>query len=248
MFTGVNLWEVLSNLKKCKWVDLTHEFGGDTPRWPGFEPEKIETLFNIEEHGIFVNKFAFPGQYGTHMDAPGHFAKGGRLVDSIELKEMVLPMVVIDCSEKVRKNIDYEMTIEDIGEWKSKYGKIPEGSFVAMRTDWSKNWPDQNKYLGKDSEGNAHSPGWSFEALKFLYEERKISANGHEPFDTDASVTQVKYGFQGENYILHQDTFQIEVMTNLDQVPPKGAIIFCIVPKAKEAPGFPVRAFAIVNE
>lgn len=247
MATDMNLWNTLSDLKQCRWVDLTHEFGSDTPKWSGFKPEKIENLFSIEEHGIFVNKFTFPGQYGTHMDAPGHFSKGDRLVDGIELKEMALPLIVIDCSEKAKENIDYEMTVDDILEWEAEYGAIPEGSFVAMRTDWGKNWPDQEKCSHNDSEGNPHYPGWSIEALKFLYEKRKIAANGHEPFDTDAPVSQKEHGFQGESYILHQNTYQIEVMTNLDKVPPKGAIIFCVVPKAKDAPGFPVRAFAIVN-
>ncbi|WP_406542192.1 hypothetical protein [Clostridium ljungdahlii] len=84
--------------------------------------------------------------------------------------------------------------------------------------------------------------------MEFLYETRKIAASGHEPFDTDAPIRQAEYGFKGENYILNQDKYQIEVMTNLDKVPPVGSIIFCVVPKAKNAPGFPVRAFAIVNE
>ncbi|WP_461204828.1 cyclase family protein [Clostridium sp. DL1XJH146] len=248
MAMDMNLWSVLSSLKECKWVDLTQDFGSDTPKWSGFQPENIETLFTIEEHGIFVNQFTLPGQYGTHMDAPGHFAKGKRLIDGIELKEMVLPLVVIDCSEKAKENIDYELTIDDINDWEKEYGIIPEGSFVAMRTDWSKNWPDQEKCSNLDSEGNPHYPGWSLDALKFLYEERNIAANGHEPFDTDAPIRQGEHGFAGEYYILNRNTYQIEVMANLDQVPPKGAIIFCIVPKAKDAPGFPVRAFAIVNE
>jgi kynurenine formamidase len=248
MLKNTNLWDLLSNLKECKWVDLTQCFGSDTPKWSGFQPENIETLFTIEEHGIFVNQFTLPGQYGTHMDAPGHFAKGKRLIEGIELKEMVLPLVVIDCSEKAKENIDYELTVEDIYAWESQYGIIPEGSFVAMRTDWGKNWPDQQKCSNLDSNGKPHYPGWSLDSLKFLYETRNIAANGHEPFDTDAPISQTKHGFAGESYILNRDTYQIEVMANLDQVPPKGAIIFCIVPKAKDAPGFPVRCFAIINE
>ena len=48
-----------------------------------------------------------------------------------------------------------------------------------------------------------------------------------------------------ERYILGQDTFQVELLTNLDQLPTRGAIIYAISPKPKDAPGFPVRAFAI---
>ena len=42
-----------------------------------------------------------------------------------------------------------------------------------------------------------------------------------------------------------QDTFQLELLTNLDQLPTRGAVIYAISPKPKDAPGFPVRAFAI---
>lgn len=49
----------------------------------------------------------------------------------------------------------------------------------------------------------------------------------------------------GERYILGQDKYQVELLTNLDQLPTRGAIIYAISPKPKDAPGFPVRAFAI---
>ncbi|MEY8763634.1 MULTISPECIES: cyclase family protein [Clostridium] len=240
-----SLWNTLNDLKKHKWVDLTHKFGPDTPRFASFDPAKFETLFTYKD-GFFVKQYTFAGQYGTHLDPPVHFAEGGRYLDELGLKELVLPLVNIDLSEKVNKNNDYVMTVDDILEWEKKYGKIPEGSFVAFRSDWSKRWPDQDKFLNLDKGGNEHYPGWSLEALKFLYETRKISANGHETFDTDAPIKQQKTGFQGEYYVLKEDHYQIEVMANLDKVPPTGSIIFSIVPKVEKAPGFPVRSFAII--
>ena len=72
---------------------------------------------------------------------------------------------------------------------------------------------------------------------------RKIN---YETFDTDASVDTARNGdIVGERYILGQDTFQLELLTNLDQLPTRGAVIYAISPKPKDAPGFPVRAFAI---
>lgn len=243
-----HLWDILSELKKHTWVDLTHEFGSDTPRWEGFEPEKIETLFTIEKSGIFVNQYTFPGQYGTHLDAPGHFSKGKRLVDGIELEELVLPLVVIDVSEKVKDNPDYEYSVEDILAWEKINGRVPEGSFVALRSDWSKYWPDQQKFQNFDENGDPHYPGYSLEALKFLYEERKIKASGHEPLATEVPVKSKTEGYFGEFYILDRDAYQIEVLVNLDKVPPTGSIIVSLVPKAKNAPGFPVRSFAIIPD
>ena len=55
-------------------------------------------------------------------------------------------------------------------------GKIPRHAFVAMRTDWSKRWPDADKMANKDRQGVAHYPGWSLPALKFLYEQHGVTA------------------------------------------------------------------------
>jgi len=51
-----------------------------------------------------------------------------------------------------------------------------------------------------------------------------------------------------ELYWLSQDKYQIEVMNNLAKVPAKGAAIVVGAPKIKAAPGFNIRAFAIVGK
>ena len=138
------------------------------------------------------------------------------------------------------------MTRDHLEQWEAANGKIEEGTFVALRTDWSKRWPDIEKFENKDAEGNQHLPSWGLDALKFLIEERGVKSIGHETFDTDASVDTAKNGdIVGERYILGQDTFQLELLTNLDQLPTHGAVIYTISPKPKDTPGFPVRAFAI---
>jgi kynurenine formamidase len=74
-------------------------------------------------------------------------------------------------------------------------------------------------------------------------EERNIGAVGHETGDTDAPAAGTN--FAGETYILKTDRIQVELMTNLDSVPPTGAIIFVTFPKVKDGMGFPARVFAI---
>ena len=68
--------------------------------------------------------------------------------------------------------------------WKgARHGHVPEHAFVAMRTDWSKRWPDDAAMQNRDKAGVAHYPGWSMPVLKLLYEDRKIAASGHETTD-----------------------------------------------------------------
>lgn len=240
------LLQAFNILREKQWVDLTHTFGADSPHFSAFKAAEIETLFNHDD-GFFAQSFQFAGQYGTHIDAPIHFVRDTRYLEELELKELVLPLVVIDQSKEAAEDNDFTLSVEDIFTFEKAHGKIEEGSFVALRTDWSKRWSDEKAFNNKDADGNNHAPGWGLEALKFLFQERKIKAIGHETFDTDSSVDYLKNGaLQGEYYVLEQDTYQIELLTNLDKLPAKGAIIFNIVPKPEKASGFPVRSFAVL--
>lgn len=250
---NTELWKLVADLKspKYKWVDLTHELSPETPHWYGFKPLQQDLLFDYLEGTdedklapMRVYQYSVAGQYGTHVDAPVHFHGNGRSLSEIEVTELVFPLVVIDKSAECAKNPDFLLTIDDIKAWEEKYGKIPEGAFVAFRSDWHKKANLDNP----DENGVPHYPGWDVKAIKWLVEERNIGAIGHEPADTDPGFVTTKegaYPYPGEQYILEVDRFQIEVMRNLDQLPPTGAIIVTAFPRLKDAPGFPARVFAI---
>ena len=70
---------------------------------------------------------------------------GLRTVDQIELKEMILPLVVVDVHAEVAKNPDYTLTRARLKNGRPS-GPIPVGAFVAMRTDWSKRWPTPTRW------------------------------------------------------------------------------------------------------
>ncbi|MCL2768440.1 MAG: cyclase family protein [Synergistaceae bacterium] len=247
-----SLMEMYKIIKAKEFVDLTHSFDTEIPHWPGFPKEKRETIYWYDSgvgsmgSGFFAQVFSHVGQWGTHCDAPAHFVKGLRTIDQIDVKEMFLPLVVIDVSKKAAANPDYALTLQDVKDWESKHGLIPEGSFVAMRTDWSKRWPDPAAMRNADDNGTAHYPGWGMEALKYIFEERKITACGHEPTDTDPGISTSKGDYSCEYYILAQDKYQIELLANLDKVPENGAIIVATFPKPAFGSGFPARVFAIL--
>lgn len=221
-------WQVI---KTKRFVDLTHTFSPGVPHWKGFPDEKREILYWYEPgvgrlgNGFYAQSFTHVGQWGTHVDPPAHFVKGLRTVDQISVKEMILPFVVIDVHEKVAKNPDYTITMEDIKDWEKRHGPIPEGAFVAMRTDWCRRWPNRKAMQNKDADGIAHYPGWSLDVLRYLYEDRKITASGHETTDTDPGIATSKNDYSLETYILKQNRYQIELLTNLDEVPERGALV-----------------------
>src|SRR6266404_2538596 len=152
-----SLLEMQKILTSKKMVDLTHAFAPGIPHWHGFRDEKRETAYWYEKgrgslgEGFFSEIYTHVGQWGTHVDPPAHFIRGLRTVDQISLQEMILPMAVIDVHAESAKNPDYVLPLERVKKWEADHGPIPQGAFVAMRTDWSKKWPDGAAMENKDS-------------------------------------------------------------------------------------------------
>ena len=90
---------------------------------------------------------------------PAHFVRGGRTVDQITLKEMIMPLVVIDVHTEVAKNADYTLSVERVKKWEVNHGAIPASLFVALRTDWSKRRSDGPFMQNKDAQSVAHYTG-----------------------------------------------------------------------------------------
>lgn len=227
-----------------RFVDLTHSFGTDSPVWSGFgqarfspaADPKTKKPYTIKDDGFRTTFYEMVGQYGTHVDPPAHFAEGGITMDEIPLKQMILPLIVLDDTPFLKKDENHAFSLADLLAWEKRHGRVPRGSFVALRTDMYKDW-DANPERFKRTP----FPAWAFETIKFLYERRGVTATGHEAMDTDTTDKM-----DSETYILQHGHYQIEVMANLDKVPAKGALIVVTWPKVKKGLGFPARAFAIL--
>jgi kynurenine formamidase len=249
---NLTLAQVYEHLRTRTYVDLTHAFAPGIPHWPGFPNEEREALYFYDEgvgsrgSGIYVHRYSHVGQWGTHADPPAHFIRGLRTLDQITLKEMILPLAVMDIHERAAKDPDTLVRMEDLKGWESRNGLIPQGCFTALRTDWSKRWPDDAAMQNRDASGTAHFPGWSREVLQFLFEERGITACGHETTDTNCGLDCSRGDYSLETYILSTDHYQIELLANLDKVPEAGALVVSCFPKPKNGSGFPARVFAIL--
>lgn len=241
---GVTLADALRVIQSRQLVDLTHSFSPTTPVWSGFgqatmtaacDP-KTHRPFTIEQDGFRTIFYSMVGQYGTHVDPPAHFRSDGRTMDEIPLSEMILPLVVFDITPLLTTEPNHALTVDDITAWEKAHGRIPAGAFAALRTDMSKDWeshPDRFK--------RSPFPAWSLAAIRFLFDERHVTAIGHESLDTDTTDSM-----DSETWLLKQNHYQIEAMANLDHVPPKGAVIIVTWPKVDHGFGFPARAFAIL--
>ncbi len=248
---GQDLWSFYQNtLTKCKYVDLTHAFTPTIPVWPGFGNAKFMPtragktipgyvkkgeIFTYKKHGFIATAYFLPtDQYGTQLDPPAHWDEYGATISDLPATYAIRPLVVIDIHKKVAKNPGYHCSVEDIKAWEAKHGRIPEGSVVMVRSDWSKMWPDKEKC------GRTPFPGVSLDALKFLHNKRKILFHGHEPLDTDTTANLV-----GEYWLMHHYYCQAEGVTNLDKVPEAGALIAIGFAKPKGGTGGFARYIAI---
>ncbi len=248
------LWSALESAKKLKWVDLTHPLTSESPYWAGIPAGSVQLAKTVFDWGnpmleCLIQTFKFPGQFGTHIDFPGHFIRGAALSEAYGVERGVWPLCVIDITDKVARDVHYAATADDIRAWEAKYGPIPDGAFVALRTDWSRNWPDMAALSGAAPDGSENFPGWSLDALKYIYEVRAAAANGHETLDTDASAEAAKAeDLACERYVLEKGKLQIEVLCNLDRCPPAGAVLIAAWPNFEGATGLPVRCWAVCEE
>ncbi|MGH8782838.1 cyclase family protein [Paraburkholderia sp.] len=116
--------------------------------------------------------------------------------------------------DKVKANPAVVATMDDIRDWEKKYGRIPAGSVVMFRTDWSKRWPDPASFNAKPF------PGIGLDVLQFLHMQPHVLFHGHETYSPDMSPT-----YETEKWLFKHNFAQAEGVANLDQVPESGALI-----------------------
>ena len=217
-------------LSEARYVDLTHAIHPRMPLWDAFAQPKVsgatagfgmagfvdvgETFSYAKQGFIATASVLSTDQLGTQLDPPAHWNELGATISDIPATVALRPLVVVDVSAKVALDAGYHATTADVLEWEASYGRVPRGSVVLFRSDWSKQW--ENYYPALP----ATFPGVALETLKFLHLERSILVHGHEPLDTDMTPS-----LEGEAWLMHNDFMQIEGIANLHLVPPTGALI-----------------------
>ena len=239
-----DLWQIYkTTLRQAKYVDLTHTITPTIPVWKGFCPSKFAPTVNpetgqpydYEKDGFSATAYQLStDQLGTQLDPPAHWNPEFPAIDELPPTFAVRPLVIISIVDQVANDPKYALQVQDILDWEKTHGKIPEGSVVFIRCDWSKKWPDPSLATNPDF------PGVSLAALKFLHLQRKILFHGHEPLDTDTTPD-----LEGEAWLLRNGYTQAEGVTNLDQVPEKGALVAIGYPKFGGGTGGYARYIAI---
>jgi kynurenine formamidase len=212
--------------------------------WPG-DTDSFEAKVNatVEKNGYFTRSVRMLEHFGTHLDAPIHFPPGKVTVDQIPTKKLFGPAVVLDVRAEAAKDDDYLLTPARVEEWEKKYGRIPAGAIVLLRTGWASRWPDVQRYRNQDGQGKMHFPGFSVEAVKLMID-RKISGLGCDTMSADYGAST---DFAVHHLSLGAGLYHLENLADLSEVPDSGAFLIVAPIKLEGGSGGPVRVFAVLQ-
>src|SRR6516162_748374 len=202
---------------KMRVIDLSYAINDKLVRWPGDEKVfEAEVNASIEKDGYFTRSFWTLAHYGTHLDAPVHFAPGKTTVD--------------------------QLPVARVEEWEKRHQPIPEGAIVLLRTGWSARWPDAERYRNEDAQGRMHFPGFSVDAAKLLIE-RKVSGLGCDSMSVDYGASA---DFAVHHLALGSGLYHLENLADLSALPETGALLVVAPIKLEGGSGGPVRVFALL--
>jgi len=244
------------NAGTLKVVDLTQPLGPDTPviglppifaSSPGVS---LEVISRFDEKGPawYWNAIRMGEHTGTHFDAPVHWITGKDLPDSacdtIPARRLVGPACVIDMTAEVEQNPDFLLMPEHIVAWEKMHGRIPVGAWVLLRTGWSRR-TDPEAFLNVAADG-PHSPGFHRSASELLARDRDVLGVGVETVGTDAGQAGTFDPPFPNHATMHgAGKFGLASLTNLDQLPPVGALVIAAPLKIVGGSGSPLRVLAI---
>jgi kynurenine formamidase len=226
-------------------VDMTHSMSATMPFWPGPEtnPFVHDTLSAHPDGAPSMAAYQTPEHHGTHIDAPVHGGEGLLSVDLIPANDLFAPLAVIDVTASAEADADYQLSVEDVHQWESMHGLVPEGAVVIMRSGWNRYWDDSKAYFGADLEGRLHFPGFSVEAARFLVDERNVGALGVDTPSVDPGNAR---GFPAHGVGNGSGKYHLENVAAVDAVPEAGAFIVVAPVKIAGGSGGQVRLFAVI--
>ena len=262
--TEANVNTLLSLIKGATLVDLSVLTGENQPSSP---PEG-------QRFGQFMmNHYTWPrGQFleyvqvhddhtGTHVDAPCHMIPtlesgldhatefGSVTVDRLDLNDLIGAAVVVDCRpliDTVARGTTTNLvespviTRDYLESWEADNGRFAAGDVVLFRTDWS------DRYFRPYPEGFKYDrshPAPSADAIELLHEHgvRLIGIDGR-------GIGQMQDDYSPHWAALGNGIVVAENLTNLGQLPTRGAVFIFLPHKFEGATGGMGRAIGLVAD
>lgn len=200
--------------------DISLTIDESIPTWPDDKKPIIKKNLSLEEGEIAnVTHIEMSAHTGTHVDAPCHFIKEGKSVESLPLDVLIGDALVIDC---LQEDILTESFFQN--------AKIPDGTKrLLLKTKNSLQWEKKNPGFIKDYVA-INATG-----AKYLVE-KKIELIGIDYL----SIAPFKELMETHEILLGSNIIVIEGL-NLKDIKPGNYDLCCLPLKIANADGAPAR-------
>lgn len=209
-------------------IDLTYNLEKNMITFdaPWHPPFSIEQLATIENEGRETRKVTFGTHTGTHIDAPRHFLKNGKTIESIPLKKLIGPVEIVDFShldEEAIVSLDLVKSIKISKKMLFKFG-------------WGDRWGDM-KFYDK-------YPYFSKDAAEYLVD-NGVELIGHDTPSPDASYRKCSEEDSPiHKILLENEVVLVEYIANMEKIMDFNNWNIVVSPiKLKCADGAPSRVF-----
>ena len=206
-------------------VPLTLSLRDGVPLFPG-DPQFTWEVFADtrtpahDDGGFLLEQITSLGTHtASHISAPVHFILGGKRLNQLDEDFTLMPLAVIDVRARIRAHgPDFFITRADLQRYERQHGRIPAGGCVLMLTGYA---PLFFRGSGETSPYvTTPAPGFSGDAVDWLFRERSILATGSDTLGPDATMDLVLQATT--RTLLHGGITLENVGTQLPRMRPHG--------------------------
>ncbi|WP_409201084.1 cyclase family protein [Methanobrevibacter sp. DSM 116169] len=196
-------------------MDLTQKLDNNLNVFPGDPEFKIANFKLPDNDKSYINNISGGLHSGTHIDAPLHYIKNGKMVSALKLDNLIGKSSILECSSNEK-----EIHIEKV--------KNPLEKIVIIKTSWCDNF-NSDEYF-------TNNPYLSYEFTESLLE-KNIQGIAIDTPSVD------KYGkSEIHELLLENNIWIVENLTNTEKLVKKEYNSYFIPMKIASEASF-IRAF-----
>jgi kynurenine formamidase len=230
--------------------------------WSWFAEIELPTWDTCCSLGPYQTSFLIVDEHcGTHLDGPTHFippqdsglpwagALGELSGEKLDLGRLIGPAAVVDVralADEGEDGVSPVVTSSHLRAWEEVHGDFEPGDAVLLQTGWSRHYaagPAGRRFV-HDPLVARSSPGWPApdpEAAIHL-SERGVATVGIDAPSMGAVQDGAPVHWEG----LSRGLLFVEMLTNLDALPARGALFVFLPLKVAGSSGGPGRAIALL--
>jgi arylformamidase len=217
-----------------RFVDLSHTLREGLVTYPGVPAPSLAPHVRRGE-GSYAPGTSFvmdivtiPGNTGTYLDTAWHRYAGGADLAALDLATLVdLPTEVFHLTDSLTRGIPASVF----------YDRDVRGKAVLLHTGW-------DRHFGTPAYGEP-APFLTADGVNYLRDQGVVLV-GIDSLNIDDTSADAAGQRPAHIEFLAHGIHVVEHLTNLDELPPRGALFTAVPPKFEGTGTFTVRAFAKV--